>query len=314
MTKNSNHQAASQNQTFHEDNLIGIIGGTGLYSLDGLKVDSTTNVETPYGNPSAPITLGTWDSGTRGKPALKVAFLPRHGSNHSVLPSEINFRANIWALKSVGVRTIISVSATGSLKQKIEPGHLALPTQYLDFTKGLRKHTFFGDGIVAHISSARPVCERNSEKLAKLAAELSLPHHTRATYACVEGPRLGARAESFFLRQLGCDVVGMTNVPEAFLAREAQICYTPIAVATDYDCWHEDPHLHVTAEMVLKLYQQSIHKVKALIGAFLSSDQTSASGLHQPDCTCRRALQGAVMTHRETLSPEHQKRLDFLMK
>ncbi len=182
MTQNSKTNSQSANAT------IGIIGGTGLYSLEGLIIDSTVPVETPYGAPSAPITIGEWESSTPGKKPIRVAFLPRHGTHHSILPSEINFRANIWALKSIGVRKIVSVSATGSLRKEIEPGHLALPTQYLDFTKGQRKQTFFGDGIVAHISSAHPVCESGTRQLEKLAAKLEIPHHSFTTYACVARP------------------------------------------------------------------------------------------------------------------------------
>jgi 5'-methylthioadenosine phosphorylase len=279
--------------------MIGIIGGTGLYRMDGLKVNETRHVDTPFGAPSAPVMLGSLD----GKP---VAFLARHGVEHHLLPSEINFRANIWALKSLGVRTVIGVSAVGSLREEIRPGDLALPSQYLDFTKGVRAASFFGQGMVAHISSAHPACAATSALLAEAAAALGLPLHREKTYACVEGPRLGTRAESFWLRGAGADLVGMTNVPEAFLALEAQLGYCTVAVATDYDCWLDDPTQHVSVEQVMSQFRDSLTRVQRLIARAVEQYRDDES---RP---CRHALRSAVVTPREQLTAAQQAILDFL--
>ncbi len=279
--------------------MIGIIGGTGLYRMDGLKVNETRHVDTPFGTPSAPVMLGSLD----GKP---VAFLARHGLEHHLLPSEINFRANIWALKSVGVRTVIGVSAVGSLREEIRPGDLALPSQYLDFTKGLRAASFFGAGMVAHISTAHPACAATSALLAEAAEALGLPLHREKTYACVEGPRLGTRAESFWLRGAGADLVGMTNVPEAFLALEAQLGYCTIAVATDYDCWLDDPTQHVSLEQVMSQFRDSLTRVQRLIGRAVAQYRDDES---RP---CRHSLRSAVVTPRERLTAAQRAILEFL--
>ncbi|MBI3534195.1 MAG: S-methyl-5'-thioadenosine phosphorylase [Deltaproteobacteria bacterium] len=281
--------------------MIGIIGGTGLYQIEGLEVVQTKTVETPFGFPSAPLILGHL-----GKE--KVVFLPRHGSRHQLLPSEINFRANIWALKSLGVRQVLSISAVGSLEKKIVPGDFAMPNQYFDWTKGRRIHTFFGDGIVAHISTAEPACPSLMKKLENTSENLGYKLHTGKIYACVEGPRLGTRAESHFLKNSGCHLVGMTNIPEAFLAREAQLCYVTLAVATDYDCWLEDPVHHVTTEQILKLYKESLEKVKILIKKFVSGTKNSTS------CSCRESLKGALVTSVSELGEEKKKILNFLME
>jgi 5'-methylthioadenosine phosphorylase len=279
--------------------MIGIIGGTGLYRMEGLQVNETRQLDTPFGSPSAPVMLGQLN----GKP---VAFLARHGLQHHLLPSEINFRANIWALKSVGVRTLIGVSAVGSLREQIRPGDLALPAQYLDFTKGLRAGSFFGQGLVAHVSTAHPTCASTSALLGRAADALALPLHRDKTYACVEGPRLGTRAESFWLRAAGADLVGMTNVPEAFLALEAQLGYCTIAVATDYDCWLDDPTQHVSVEQVMSQFRDSLVRVQRLIA--LAVDE------YRDDETrpCRHALRSAVITPREQLTAAQQSVLDFL--
>jgi len=279
--------------------MFGIIGGTGLYSIDGLEILETKPVKTPFGEPSAPLTIGKL--GTE-----KVAFLPRHGVHHQIMPSEINYRANIWALKSVGVKKVISVSATGSLQEEIIPGSLALPNQYLDLTKGKRVSSFFGDGIVAHISTAEPVCPCLERHFESAANSVGVKIHTGKTYACVEGPRLGSRAESFFLRSAGCHVVGMTNVPEAFLAREAQLCYCTVAVVTDYDCWMDDPSQHVSVDKIMALYKDALVSVKKSLHALLCNPYKDRL------CHCRSALQGAVLTHEEALPLDKKKILDFL--
>lgn len=277
--------------------MIGIIGGTGLYKIEGLKEVERKNLVTPYGKPSAEVLIGELSG-------QNVAFLPRHGVRHELLPSEINFRANLWALKSCGVRQVISVSAVGSLRESIKPGDLVLPSQYFDWTRGHRLSTFFGDGLVAHISTADPTCAR-LRGVIESTANGSI--HVGATYACVEGPRLGTRAESLFLRQAGCDVVGMTNIPEVFLAREAQVCYATVAIATDYDCWLDDPTQHASVDKVIELYQKNLGKVQALIKSVVGKEHGPSTS-----CTCRSALRHAVLTGEKDVSDEQRKILAFL--
>lgn len=279
--------------------MIGIIGGTGLYQMDELQVTDVRELTTPFGPPSAPIVLGMLQD-------RNVAFLARHGMNHDALPSEINYRGNVWALKSLGVRTIISVSAVGSLREEIQPGHLALPSQYLDFTKGLRAGTFFGRGLVAHVSTARPACAATAELIARVARSLELSIHVDRTYACVEGPRFGTRAESLFLRSAGADLVGMTNVPEAFLACEAQLGYCTIAVATDYDCWLEDAQHHVSVEQVNSLFRSNLERVQQLLA------QTVAEYTDDESRACRHSLRGAIITPPERMTSEQRTLVTFL--
>ncbi|MGE3975313.1 MAG: S-methyl-5'-thioadenosine phosphorylase [Bdellovibrionales bacterium] len=281
--------------------MIGIIGGTGLYKMDGIEHVETSNVKTPFGEPSAPITVGRLQDRT-------VAFLPRHGSQHGLLPSEINFRANIWALKSMGVTQILSVSAVGSLELEIKPGDLALPSQYTDFTKGIRPRTFFGEGLVAHISTAEPVCPRLRSVIMRSAKSIDIDLHDQKTYACVEGPRLGTKSESVFLKQSGAHLVGMTNVPEVFLAREAQMCYATIAVATDYDCWLDDPSQHVSVEKVFELYGKNIGRVQSVIKSSISQLNDNSQ------CSCRSSLRQSVLTQKASLTPEKLSLLTLLKK
>jgi 5'-methylthioadenosine phosphorylase len=279
--------------------MIGIIGGTGLYRMEGLEIIRSTETDTPFGRPSGPVMLGR----LAGR---QIAFLPRHGLRHDLLPSEINFRANIWALKSVGVRTIIGVSAVGSLREEIRPGDLALPSQYLDFTKGLRAASFFGKGLVAHVSTAHPTCAHTAALIGRVAESIGQPIHRDKTYACVEGPRLGTRAESFWLRGAGADLVGMTNVPEAFLALEAQLGYCVITVATDYDCWLDDTSQHVSAEQVIGQFRDSLARVQRLIAA------VAAEYVEDETRPCRQALKAALLTPREQLTAEQKVLFDFL--
>jgi len=280
--------------------MIGIIGGTGLYRMDALHVTQTREVSTPFGTASSPIVLGE----LAGR---EVAFLARHGLHHDLLPGEINFRANIWALKSVGARTVIGVSAVGSLREEIRPGDISLPAQYVDFTKGIRAASFFGRGIVAHVSTAQPICRKTSALVARVGRSAGIAVHENKTYACVEGPRLGTRAESFFLRGAGADLVGMTNVPEAFLAAEAQLGYCSIAVATDYDCWLDDPSQHVSVEQVISLFQQKLATIQQLIAAAVAEYTEDES---RP---CRQALRNALITPREQLTDEQRAIVDFLL-
>ncbi|MBV8852581.1 MAG: S-methyl-5'-thioadenosine phosphorylase [Sinobacteraceae bacterium] len=281
--------------------MIGILGGTGLYQLPALQVTDRQTPSTPFGKISAPIILGTW----QGCP---MAFLARHGESHELLPSEVNYRANLWALKSLGVRRVIAVSAVGSLTDPIAPGDLALPNQYVDFTGGRRAGTFFGEGLVAHVSTATPTCGQLEGALAAAAQHIKARVHRNVTYACVAGPRLGTRAESQFLRHAGgAQLVGMTNVPEAFLAREAQLCYCTVAVVTDYDCWQTDPALHVAADQVLQLYRENLGTVLNLLAEVLPHLNAEGAG-----CSCRTALHSAVVSAAASLTPEKRALLDLL--
>jgi 5'-methylthioadenosine phosphorylase len=280
--------------------MIGIIGGTGLYQMDELQVTDVREVTTPFGSPSSPIVLGL----LQGK---NVAFLARHGLHHEFLPSEINYRGNVWALKSLGVRTIVGVSAVGSLREDIRPGDLALSSQYLDLTKGLRASTFFGRGLVAHIPTANPTCSMTAATIAGAARSLELRLHENKTHACIEGPRFGTRAESLYLRQCGADLVGMTNVPEVFLACEAQLGYCTIGLATDYDCWLEDAQNHVSAHEVAKLFQSNLERVQQLL-AYVVADYTEDEA--RP---CRQRLKGAIMTPRQRMTADQRALVSFLL-
>ncbi len=280
--------------------MIGIIGGTGLYAMHALADLRAREVQTPFDGPSGPLMFGT----LAGR---EVVFLARHGRNHELLPGEINFRANIWALKSAGVRTVIAVSAVGSLREQIRPGELTVPSQYLDFTRGTRTASFFGRGVVAHVASARPVCASTAALIARVAGARGLTVHTDRTYACVEGPRLGTRAESLLLRGAGADVVGMTNVPEVFLALEAQLGYCTIALATDYDSWLEDPAQHVSVAQILGLFRANLERVQELVAALVAEYAQDES---RP---CRHALEGALVTPLERMTAEQRALVEFLL-
>jgi 5'-methylthioadenosine phosphorylase len=279
--------------------MIGIIGGTGLYNIDGLKIIQKKAVKTPFGTPSAPIAIGKFGN-------QKVAFLPRHGEQHKISPTEINYRANIWALKTIGVKQVISVSATGSLVKEIKPGSLVLPNQYFDMTKGKREPSFFGNGLVAHVSAAEPVCPCLANNFAAAAKAAGVKLFRDKTYACVEGPRFGTRAESFFLRSVGAHLVGMTNVPEAFLAREAQLCYITVAVATDYDCWMDDPAQHCSVDKVLELYAKALTSVKTSLVTMLERPYK------ETPCKCGESLTGALLTPEKYLTKKEKQLWAFL--
>ena len=281
--------------------MLAIIGGTGIYQFDGLEVINQHQVSTPFGAPSAEIIEGKFGD-------LTLYFLPRHGQQHQLLPHEVNYRANIWALKSLGVTQIIGLSATGSLQQEIAPGDLSLPSQYIDYIKGQREKSFFGRGIAAHVSTARPTCHSISEDMAAAANALDIKLHRDKSYVCVDGPRLGTQAESlFFKNSMKADLVGMTNVPEVFLAREAQICYITIAIATDYDCWQDDPAHHVTVEQVISRYGSSLKQAKRLLAAYLAHHHQDHS-----DCSCRTSLASALMTPPEALNADNKALLAVL--
>lgn len=281
--------------------MLAIVGGTGVYQLDELDLLETIDVATPFGSPSSAILKGKLGS-------QEILFLARHGNQHQFLPHEVNYRANIYALKSLGATQIIGISAVGSLREEIAPGDLTVPEQYFDWTRGRRASTFFGDGIAAHVSTATPVSANLAKWVHGHAGMLDIRMHAGVTYACVEGPRLGTRAESQFLRQAGCDVVGMTNVPEVFLAREAQICYATIGIATDYDCWMEDPSKHVTVSAIFTLYRQSLEKTQHLLQVLLRDTRPP----EEPEI--RSALSQAMLTPESALSAAQMELLAVLRR
>ncbi|MFH1829946.1 MAG: S-methyl-5'-thioadenosine phosphorylase [Pseudomonadota bacterium] len=270
---------------------IGIIGGSGLYDIEGVKIEEERTFATPFGAPSDAIMLGTLE----GK---EVAFIPRHGHGHRILPHEINFRANIYALKSLGVNRIISVSAVGSMREEIKPGELVMVDQFVDRTKD-RPQTFFGNGIAAHVAFADPVCKNLKEAAISAAKEAGIRAHSGGTYVCIEGPMFSSRAESHIYRSWGVNVIGMTNYQEAKLAREAEICYTTIALVTDYDCWRAEDE-GVDVEMIVKTLTENVEKAKKVIKKMLPT-------LTEKDCACHHALENAIMTKHE-LIPEEVKR------
>lgn len=280
--------------------MLGVIGGSGLYALDGLEITAEHDIETPFGKPSAPIVEGLF-SGQR------ILFLARHGKGHQFLPHEVNYRANIFALKQLGARKLFGVSASGSLREDIKPGDLAIASQYFDHTRGKRDYTFFGNGIAAHVSTAYPVCPSLSADISAAADRLGQQLHTDKVYGCVEGPRLGTRAESFFLRdQAQCDLVGMTNVPEVFLAREAQMAYCTVCLVTDYDCWMDDPEQHVSVEKFFEVYGGALEKAKGVLAELLKAPFSDT-----PD-DIRNSLQMAVLTPDEALNDSQKAVLDVL--
>lgn len=265
--------------------MLAIIGGTGLYALPGLELDSQLDPATPFGDASDPVQRGHLGD-------QPVLFLARHGSGHKLLPHEVNYRANVYALKRAGATHVLGVSAVGSLAEELAPGDLALPTQYVDWTRGTRERSFFGRGVAAHVSTAEPVSAAMVDWIADTATghpDVRL-HHGDICYACVEGPRLGTRAESHLLRQLGCQLVGMTNVPEAFLAREAQLAYATIGIVTDYDCWKDDPDEHASVAAIFERYGQALAKARALLLELI------AKPLPAVEEGIRFALRDAVMT------------------
>ena len=281
--------------------MLAIIGGTGIYQIDGVHIVDEITIKTPFCKTSATVLKATY----QGREFL---FLARHGnSKKHLLPHEINYRANIFALKKLGAKQVLGISATGSLRADLHPGEFALPNQYFDFVKGNRIKTFFGDGLAAHVSTAAPVCPHLSQWVKHRADAMKLTMHTDKTYACVDGPRLGTKAESNFLRMAGCDLVGMTNVPEVFLAREAQLAYAAICIITDYDCWMEDPKHHVSVADVIARYGESLNKALQLLLALLATKRPTI------DATSSTALKFAMLTPEHAI-PEHQRELFEVLK
>jgi 5'-methylthioadenosine phosphorylase len=273
---------------------IGVFGGSGLYNMEGLSDIETVEMNTPFGKPSDRFIIGTLE----GK---RVAFLPRHGRGHRISPSELNFRGNIMAMKMLGVEWIICVSAVGSMKEEIAPGHMVIPDQFFDRTKG-RNNTFFSDGIVGHITFADPVCPELSDLLAESCRKTGNTVHVGGTYICIEGPQFSTRAESNIYRQWGVDIIGMTNIPEAKLAREAEICYATLAMATDYDCWHESEE-DVTVEQIIRILLENVKQAQAIIR------ETVRMIPDERPCGCPQALKDAVITDRSVVTEEARQRL-----
>jgi 5'-methylthioadenosine phosphorylase len=277
---------------------IGIIGGSGLYSMKGLTDIHEVQLETPFGPPSDPYVLGTLSG-------RKVAFLARHGRGHRILPSEINFRANIYAMKMLGVERILSVSAVGSLKEEHKPTDFVIPDQFIDRTFD-RTATFFGQGIVAHVGFGDPVCATVMSAFEKACAEVGVVGKSGGTYVCMEGPQFSTRAESNLYRSWGADVIGMTNLQEAKLAREAEICYATVAMVTDYDCWRAG-HDDVTIDQIIAVLHQNAENAAKVVKAAILAMPTERT------CACTSALKYAILTDRAAIPPEARERLALLL-
>jgi 5'-methylthioadenosine phosphorylase len=278
---------------------IGIIGGSGLYDMDGLQEIKRVSVSTPFGSPSSPLVLGELDG-------VRTAFLSRHGPGHRFNPSEINYRANVYALKAIGVRRIISVSAVGSMKESMKPGDVVLPDQFIDLTKR-RVSTFFEGGIVAHVAFGDPVCASLGMSLLGAGRSVGATVHQGGTYLCMEGPQFSTKAESRLYRQWGVSVIGMTNMPEAKLAREAELCYATVALVTDYDCWHqtEEP---VTVDAILATLYANVALAKRLLRAAVKSAASVTA------CECQRALQHAIVTAPDAMPAPLRRKLALLIE
>jgi 5'-methylthioadenosine phosphorylase len=278
---------------------IGIIGGSGLYKIDGITNIKEVSIKTPFGDPSAKYVLGELE----GK---EVAFLPRHGVGHVISPTEINYRANIYGMKQLGVERIISVSACGSLKEEMRPMDFVVVDQFVDRTNYGREMTFFGDGVVAHIEFSHPVCGELSKAIFESAKSLGVRVHPKGTYLNMEGPAFSTLAESNLYRSWGMDIIGMTNLAEAKLAREAEICYSTLAAVTDYDCWHPT-HESVTLEMIINYLNKNIDNAKKILVGVLKNIKEERS------CKCKDALKFAIITDRKLIPDKAKKDLDILI-
>lgn len=277
---------------------IGIIGGSGLYSMPGFEAQQEVAVETPWGSPSDPYVVGR----LAGK---EVAFLARHGRGHRISPSELNFRANIYGMKSLGVERIISVSAVGSLKEEHAPLRFVIPDQFFDRTRG-RISTFFGEGLVAHVSFADPVCPQLASVVSSACAQTGVDAYKGGTYLCMEGPAFSTKAESNIYRSWGMDVIGMTNLQEAKLAREAEICYVTIAMVTDYDCWHADHAAVQVTDILANLQQNAANACKVVAATVAAMPETR-------ECKCGSALAHALITDPKTIPAETRSKLELLV-
>jgi len=277
---------------------VGIIGGSGLYKIAGVKVKDSLDIDTPFGRPSDAFVLGE----LAGR---EVLFLPRHGSGHRMMPSEIPFRANIYGMKKLGAEWIISVSAVGSMKESIHPCDVVVPDQLVDRTR-TRQDTFFGNGVVAHISFADPICPVLGSVVASAAQRCGATVHQGGTYLCIEGPAFSTRAESRLYRSWGVDVIGMTNYQEAKLAREAEICYATMACVTDYDCWHETQQV-VSVEMLISNLQKNASLAQRTIR------QAVPMIAERRTCACASALKDAILTPKDSIPPETRRALDVII-
>ncbi len=278
---------------------IGVIGGSGLYDLENLKKIEEVSLDTPYGSPSDKFIV----SELEGK---EVIFLPRHGKHHQVNPSNINYRANIYGMKKLGVKRIISISACGSLKEEYKPLDFVIPIQFVDRTNQARKYTFFDQGITAHIGFAHPICKNLAEILKQAAENSKMTTHHGGTYLNMEGPQFSTLAESNLYRSWGMDIVGMTNMIEARLAREAEICYVSLAAVTDYDCWHPN-HENVTLDEILSNLAKNVANSKTLLKEFISLVNDNES------CGCHEALKNAIVTRPEFISQDVRDKLSILI-
>jgi 5'-methylthioadenosine phosphorylase len=269
---------------------VGVIGGSGLYEIEGLEGITRVDLDTPYGRPSGTISIGS----LRG---VRVAFLPRHGRGHVWSPSEVPARANIWALKTLGVSHILSISAVGSLREEMRPRDVVIPSQLLDRTKGVRPVTFFGEGIVAHIAFAEPFCPVLRRLAVDAARSTGARAHDGGTLVVMEGPQFSTKAESLFYRQIGGDLIGMTALPEAKLAREAEMCYCTVAMVTDYDCWHESEE-SVSVEMIVANLRANVDVAKAIV-----ADVAPRVVATPRQCACGNALAAAIITAKDSIPP-----------
>ena len=279
----------------NSDAAIGIIGGSGLYAMEGLEVLEERTIATPFGEPSDPYVIGEID-GTR------VAFLARHGKGHRYTPSELNYRANIYGFKVLGVHTILSASAVGSMKESYKPTDIVFPHQFIDRTRH-RADTFFGNGVVAHVAFADPICAGVSFLMAAAAGEAGATHHVGGVYVCMEGPQFSTRAESNLYRSWNVDVIGMTNLTEAKLAREAEICYATMALVTDYDCWHPE-HDDVDIEQILGYLRANAAMAQTILRTSIAK-----ASIRKRDCACGSALQYALLTDVSVIPAQAKKDL-----
>ena len=278
---------------------IGILGGTGLYRIDGLEVIEKIDLDTPFGKASDSFIIGNLEG-------IRVAFLSRHGKGHHILPAEINYRANIYGFKMLGVERLISVNSVGSLREDFPPRDIVIPDQFFDRTH--RKNSFFGEGAVAHVSLARPVCEQLAGVLAEAAGGLDISVHRGGTYICIEGPAFSTKAESNIYRSWGCDVIGMTAATEAKLCREAEICYAPMNLVTDYDVWHESEEA-VSVEMIMGNMSANIRNAKAVLKAAV---KTLGSG-REKECGCGSALANCIVTREEVIPRATKEKLRVII-
>ena len=276
--------------------VVGVIGGSGLYEIEGLTDIKEVEVETPFGSPS-----DLYITGKLGE--VDMVFLPRHGRGHRLMPTDINYRANIYGMKKLGVGRIISVSAVGSMREEIEPGHIVIVDQFIDRTRA-RESTFFGSGIAGHVEFADPVCAELSAALLNAGKSTGATVHKGGTYVCIEGPQFSTRAESNLYRSWGVSVIGMTNIPEAKLAREAEICYATLALSTDYDCWHEEEE-SVTVEMILETIKKNVTVSKDII-------KGAVGGLSERGCSCASAMKYAVVTDPSIIGKETREKVDLI--